>query len=71
MIQYQPGDIVEITTQQDGYDKIIHGYDKGVKCKVVSVSPVLKVKRIITGYRKIVQCVEQTEIVLVKKNLKI
>ena len=65
MINYNPGDIVEITTQQDGYDKIIHGFDRGVKCEVVSVQPALKVKRIaLRREREIIQCVEDTDIKL-------
>jgi hypothetical protein len=64
MINYNPGDIVEITTQQDGYEKIIHGFNRSVKCEVVTVHPELKVKRIAAGNREIIQRVEYTDIKL-------
>ena len=62
MIHYRIGDIVEITTHQDGYDKIIHGYDRRTKCEVVALHPVLKVRRMNKKLWRPEQQVEHTDV---------
>src|ERR1700722_514048 len=65
MVNFKIGDIVEITTQQDGYEKVMHGFDMGVKCEVVSPLPDLKVRRIIASSWKLVQRVQPADIMLI------